>query len=47
MRAAFEINIAVWSMLACALLGLAQYFDFLFKSSSHHRDRTLIGSFRP
>jgi len=30
MRTALEINIAVWGMLACALLGLAQYFDFLF-----------------
>jgi hypothetical protein len=30
MRDALQISIAIWGMLACALLGLAQYFDFLF-----------------
>ena len=30
MQRALEINIAIWGMLACTLLGLAQYFDFLF-----------------
>ena len=35
MRTILEINIAVWGMLACSLLGLAQYFNFLFQSASH------------
>jgi hypothetical protein len=30
MLRALEINFAIWGMIACAALGVAQYFDFLF-----------------